>query len=414
MQAPRHRWFVFGAMSGVYFSFGIAVAAIAPMLTDVREDLDVSRGAMGFALGAWAMIYIGTSPIAGRFIDRFDLGWSLALGGVSVTGSLLLRAGAQGLGTLWLAVAFFGVFGPLVSASAPKLMASWFPDEAERRRGVGWYAMAPAIGGAITVAVTNPVLLVWFDSWRSVLVFEAGIAAVATLLWVLTWRWVDRPVETHSATAETADETTWRDLVASHEIRLILVVAFALFFLNHALGNWLPTVLEEFSGLSPSAAGAWVGAGGIVAIVSSGTIPAIADPSRMHLLVAAVMTVAAAALIAIVLAPEASHGPLSMLTFVRGALAPLAIITVLAAERVTPANAGLANGVWFSVAEVGGVTGPLTVGALADTTVGYEGAMLTVAGLSLFGAVVALISHQERRRRLDPGSASPRQPPASG
>ena len=82
--------------------------------------------------------------------------------------------------------------------------------------------------------------------------------------------------------------------------------------------------------------------------------------------------------------------------------------------RGRSASAGLASGVWFSVAEVGGVTGPLTVGALADTTVGYEGAMLTVAGVSLFGAVVALISHQERRRRLDPGSASPRQPPASG
>lgn len=387
-------------MSGVYFSFGVAVAAIAPMLTVVREDLGVSRGAMGFALGAWAMIYIGTSPIAGRFIDRFDLGWSLALGGVSVAGSLLLRAAAQGLGSLWLAVAFFGVFGPLVSASAPKLMASWFPDEAERRRGVGWYAMAPAIGGTLTVAITNPVLLVWLDSWRTVLVFEAGVAVVATAVWVLTWISVDRPEPTPVTDAAVDDRTTWRELVASTEIRLILVVAFALFFLNHALGNWLPTVLEEFSELSPSAAGAWVGAGGIVAIIASGTVPALARPDRMHLLVAAVMTVAAAALVAIVVAPVAAHGALSMLTFVRGALAPLAIITVLASERVTSANAGLANGLWFSVAEVGGVTGPLTVGALADTGAGYEGALLSVAGVSVFGAAVAVISHLERRRRL--------------
>jgi predicted MFS family arabinose efflux permease len=401
MTAARHRWLVFGAMSGVYFSFGIAVAAIAPMLTLVRADLGVSRGAMGFALGAWAMIYIATSPIAGRFIDRFDLGWSLALGGVSVAGSLLLRAAAQGLPSLWLAVAFFGVFGPLVSASAPKLMASWFPDEAERRRGVGWYAMAPAIGGALTVTITNPVLLVWFDSWRSVLVFEAGVAVVATLVWIVTWRLVEPPAPTSAGVdGHPADETTWRDLVASPEIRLILVAAFALFFLNHALGNWLPTVLEEFSGLSPSAAGAWVGAGGLVAIAASGTIPAFADPNRTHLYVAAVMTIAAVALIAIVVAPSASHGLLSMLTFVRGALAPLAIITVLAAERVSSANAGLANGVWFSVAEVGGVSGPLTVGALADTRVGYEGALLTIAGVSLLGAAVAVASHVERRRRL--------------
>ena len=399
--SPRHRWFVFGAMSGVYFTFGVAVAAIAPMLTVVRDDLGVSRGAMGFALGAWAMIYIATAPIAGRFIDRFDLGWSLALGGVSVAGSLLLRAGAQGLGTLWLAVAFFGVFGPLVSASAPKLMAIWFPDERERRRGVGLYATAPAVGGTITVAITNPVLLVWFDSWRTVLVFEAGLAVLATLIWIVTWRLVDRPTPasppTEVASAPVAD---WRTLLASREIQLILVVAVALFFLNHALGNWLPTVLAEFSGLSPSAAGAWVGAGGLIAMAASITVPTIARPERMHLLVAAVMTIAAVALIGIVVAPSSLHGAISMLTFVRGALAPLAIITVLAADRVNPANAGLANGLWFSFAEIGGVTGPLSVGALADTGAGYEGALIAVAAVSLLGAAVAVISHVERRRRL--------------
>ena len=114
-----HRWIVFSALCAVYTTFGIAVTAMAPMLPLVRQSLGVSRGAMGFALGAWALIYIATAPLAGRVIDRFDLGWSVALGGLSVTGSLLLRSIAQGVGTLWLAVAFFGVFGPLISASSP-------------------------------------------------------------------------------------------------------------------------------------------------------------------------------------------------------------------------------------------------------------------------------------------------------
>lgn len=400
MAGPQHRWFVFGAMSAVYFSFGIAVAAIAPMLTVVRNDLGVSRGAMGFALGAWAMIYIATAPVAGRFIDRFGLGWSLALGGVSVAGSLLLRASAQGLGTLWLAVAFFGLFGPLVSASAPKLMAVWFPDERERRRGVGWYAMAPSIGGTLAVAVTNPVLLVWFDSWRGVLAFEATIAVVATLVWVIVWNLVEQPdQETAGETTHPTPDVGWRGLLRSREIRLILVVALALFFLVHALGNWLPTILEEFSGMSPSAAGAWAGAGGLVGIACSGSVPAFASPSRMHLLLGAVMVVAAGALLLMVSTPSSIHGPLAIVTFVRGALVPLAVITLLNAERVTPANTGLANGLWFSVAEVGGVSGPLTVGALADRSVGYNGALLTVAAVALFGAAVAFASHREHRSR---------------
>ena len=161
---------------------------------------------MGFALGAWALIYIVTAPLAGRFIDRIDR-MVTCFGGLSVSGSLVLRAAAQGLGSLWLAIAFFGVFGPLVSASAPKLMATWFPDENERRRGVGWYSVAPAIGGTITLAVTNPVLLEWFDSWRQVLVFEATIGAVATTVWVVVWNRVERPTTTRAepAAAGSAD-----------------------------------------------------------------------------------------------------------------------------------------------------------------------------------------------------------------
>jgi predicted MFS family arabinose efflux permease len=95
--------------------------------------------------------------------------------------------------------------------------------------------------------------------------------------------------------------------------------------------------------------------------------------------------------------PSSIHGPLAIVTFVRGALVPLAVITLLNAERVTPANTGLANGLWFSVAEVGGVSGPLTVGALADRSVGYNGALLTVAAVALFGAAVAFASHREHR-----------------
>lgn len=384
-------------MCAIYVSFGVAVSAIAPMLTLVREDLGVSRGAMGLALGAWAMIYIATAPVAGRFVDRFGLGWSLALGGVSIGGSLLLRAGAQGLGTLWLAIAFFGVFGPLVSASAPKLMATWFPDEAERRRGIGWYAMAPAIGGTITIAATNPVLLVWFDSWRAVLVFEAGIALLATLVWILAWSVAEHPPAPNTATPTDASGIAGlRHLAGSREIRLILVAAFAIFFLVHALGNWLPTVLEERSGLSPSAAGGWVAAGGIVAIVCSGTIPALVDPMRVHLVQATLIAIAAGALVAITLAPEMAHGPLAIVTAVRGALIPLAIITLLAADRVTPLNAGLANGLWFSIAEIGGVTGPLSVGVFADTGVGYDGALLAVAAIGFLGAFVAVVSHRSR------------------
>lgn len=383
-------------MAFVYFSFGITVAAIAPMLTVVREDLGASRGEMGFALGAWALIYIVTAPIAGRFIDRFDLGWSIALGGVSVAGSLLLRAAAQGVGTLWLAVAFFGVFGPLISASAPTLVATWFPDEADRRRAVGFYAMAPAIGGTLTVAVTNPILLEWFDSWREVLVFEASIAVVATVVWVGVWRWLDKPPRPERPT--TAEKGSLRHLLGSAEVRLILVMAFAVFFLTHGLGTWLPTVLEEFGEMSPTAAGNWVGVAGILAIAASGTVPAATRADRIHLTIATLMAVSALALFGMAIGPTWAFGPLAIVLALRSAVIPLAIVSLLESDRVTPAVAGFANGVWFSVAEVGGVTGPLSVGAIADTDAGYAAAMTTVGVVAVGATGVAIATHRVASR----------------
>ncbi|NCG25301.1 MAG: MFS transporter, partial [Actinobacteria bacterium] len=170
MNASHHRWRVLLGLIGVYSAFGMAVTALAPMLTLVQEDIGASRGSMGLALGAWAFIFIFTAPLAGRFIDRFGIGWAVSLGGCSVAGSLLARANATSVSSMWLAVALFGVFGPLISASAPTFVARWFPDEAERRRAVGLYVIAPAVGGVAIVATTNSFLLPWFDdSWRTVL-----------------------------------------------------------------------------------------------------------------------------------------------------------------------------------------------------------------------------------------------------
>lgn len=401
MTAPRHRWVVFGGLVAVYFSFGIGVAAIAPMLTLVREDLGASRGQMGLALGSWTMIYIVTSPIAGRFIDRFDLGWSLFLGGCSVIGSLLLRAMADGVGTLWLAVACFGIFGPLVSASAPALMANWFPDERERRLGVGLYAAAPALGGTIIIAITNPVLLEWLGTWRRVLVLEAAIAAVCTVGWLVIWAWVERPDRLTGADDREGAGTV-RRLLRSTEVRLILVTAFALFFVIHSLGTWLPTVLEEHGGMSPAGAGGWVAAAGLIAIVLTATLPSQATPGRMHLLFISLLSVTVAAVALVSFGPVAAIGPAALITSARSPLVPIAIVTLLEADDVTPANAGLANGLWFSAAQVGGVSGPLILGAVADTALGYEGALTTVAVIGTLGVAVAVVQRCVHSRANGP------------
>ena len=179
---------------------GVILLAIPPMVDDVRAELGISRGMLGFALGAWSLLYIVTAPPAGQLIDRLGLRRSLTVGSLLVAVSAVMQAAAQGVVMLWLAIGIIGIGGPLVSLSAPKLVAVWFANPRERALAVGVYTSAPALGGVFALLLTNSVLLPVFGDWRSVLMFEATLNLVAALAWVLvSGRAPSEPVAQRSA-----------------------------------------------------------------------------------------------------------------------------------------------------------------------------------------------------------------------
>lgn len=383
------RWVIFSGMAAVYYAFGMMIMSIPPMITTVRDDLGISRTAMGLALGAWAFMFIGTAPPAGRIVDRIGLRWSILLGALVVAASGFARAAATGLGTLWLAVAIFGVGGPLVSASAPKLIAVWFDDPTERRVAVGVYTSAPALGGVTSLLLTNSVLLPATGSWRVVVVIYSAVGLVAAMYWLVVAR-VSPPV-TVADGAPTPPRASWRTLIESPGVRLALLLGLGTFFVNHGLASWLPNVLEENSGLSATAASTWVAVSIIIGIGANLTIPRLATDQRRSTVLQWVMGVMAVSLVTIAVAPPVVDVLATMTLGVRAAVVPLVIVCLMEADGVTRENMGAANGLWFSVSEVGGTTGPLAVGAVSDTAWGFGGSMvlLTVALLLSMTAIVA-------------------------
>ena len=107
------------------------------------------------------------------------------MGSAVVAASGFARAAADGLGSLWLAIALFGVGGPLISAGAPKAVGLWFGDERERRLAVGVYSTMPAIGGMFTLVLSNTVLMPLTGSWRTTVVVESLVIVVAGLAWLV-------------------------------------------------------------------------------------------------------------------------------------------------------------------------------------------------------------------------------------
>jgi hypothetical protein len=72
---------------------------------------------------------------------------------------------------------------------------------------------------------------------------------------------------------------------------------------------------------------------------------------------------------------------------------------------VGPQNMGTAYGLWFAVAEVGGVTGPLAIGRIGDSNVGFGGALMTMAAVC--GVVIILACRLRAVRGPTVGSDRP-------
>ncbi|MEM7340116.1 MAG: MFS transporter [Actinomycetota bacterium] len=403
----RPTWRPLGGVFAVYFAFGVVVTSIAPMLPLVRAELGASRAAMGFVLGAWAMIFIVTAPVAGRVIDRYGLRLALAVGGISVAASALARAGAESVTSLWFAVAIFGVGGPLISAGAPVFVRQSFADPVARSRAVSVYVVAPALGSVVTLATTNSVLLPWLGSWRAVLVAEAALALVATGAWWVLSASVSGPAPHRAAATTTRGAAQepggdgWRQLAhlvrSSPALALALGLAFPIFFLNHALNTWSPTLLATLADIGVGQAANWVALAGLLGIGAALTVPSLGSGSARRLVLAGVSLVLGMACLALALGPP-GLGPAAMLVVgVRAAMVPLAALLLMDAPGVDNRNAGVINGLWFSVGEVGGVSGPFVAGIVADSAFGFGGvAALLGAMATVTAALLVAVSRRQR------------------
>ncbi len=381
-QRHPYRWVIFGAMCNVYFAFGIILLAIPPMATAVRADLGVSRSVLGFALGAWALLYIVTATPAGRIIDRIGVRRAITIGSLLIATSATVQSVAQNAAMLWLAIGIIGVGGPLISLSAPKLVGDWFTDGRERAKAVGFYTSAPAIGGLFALALTNSVLVPVFGGWREVLAFEAALNLMAAATWwIVSRRAPSAPGAGPVAAARLPAWAASKALIAAPGVRLAMLLGIGAFFITQGLAAWLPDMLEEHSGLSSASASNWAAASLAIGIVARLAVPGLARPERRSLVLHAVMAALAVAMVVMAFGPTGSHVPAALVIGLRSTLNSLVILVLMEADQVTSANAGLAYGLWFSAVEVGGASGPPIVGAFGDADVGYTGALVAMAAM---------------------------------
>lgn len=378
-------WLAVAGVCGVYVSFGLALGVMAPLVDEISDDLLLSRSTMGSILGAWALIYVFTAVPAGAVVDRLGLRWSLFIGGLTITASLLLRSVATGPLSLFAAVAVFGIGGPLVSIATPKLVASLFDADA-RRLPTGLGVASPSLGTAIALAVTNPVLVPAFDgNWRPVLVVIATASFLATLGWLYASRAVAHVVQGATRT----DRTTITRLLRLRSMQIILIISLFSFFFSHALSNWLPEILAD-SGQSDNAAGYLAAISVTVGILGSLTISRLVPNARRPHALVAIFVIIGIMVVGLGSLPFAALlGALALLGFSRAGIIPLLFLEIMGDPDIGVSDIGAATGLFFAVGEIGGFTGPYAIGWVADATDGFTAATLLLTAIAAAAAVGA-------------------------
>ncbi len=399
--AEPHRWMMLAGVWVMYFSFGLVMTAIAPLIGVVRADLGLSNTAMGGALGIWPLIYIGAAIPAGLFIDRFGVRAALLIAGLAICISALGRAAALGYVSLLAAIAVFGIGGPLLSVGAPKIISRWFASR-ERGLAMGVYMSSIIMGNITALTLTNGVLMPLFDnSWRLVLASYAAVALAAATAWLLiTAHPVSRAVaQLERGTDRQRGLAVYARLIRLPTVQIILLLGVCMFVFGHAWANWTPEFLIGM-GFSRVAAGNWAALPVAVGIIASLTLPRLAtDARRLKLLAGLALLAGVTTWMLWLQRPEILLLTLLLQGIARSCLSPITILALMEAREIDTSQMGPAGALFFTVAEMGGVLGPLLFGLLLDTTGGFRAPleMLMVTSgvmLALIGALAKVEGRQ--------------------
>jgi len=389
---PEHnasyKWVIFSGVFGVYLGFGMVAMSLAPLVGEIRSDLNLTRGEIGIALGTWQFIYIGTSPIAGRIVDRLGVEYSLAIGAFLVFISGITRSLVDDLPTLCMAVALFGIGGPLISACAPTAAGLWFTDERERKFAVGAFTSAPVVGSIVVLIMSNSVLMPLTNSWRWTIATETLVIAFALLFWISIAEFkVQKVQNVEKEKRETFK--IWKSIVDSAEIKIIFFLGVTMFFLSHGLGGWMPEILREHIGFSSMAASNWTAASYGIGILVSLLLPSRTRRENFSFIFTCILLVIVASLIAIMFLPSYMIPVSVMIAGSRSALIPLVILALMESPKLNIKQMGTAYGLWFASAEIGGVLGPVSAGRMADSMFGYDGVLWLMIAVCLMMILLA-------------------------
>ena len=385
-----YRWVILALVWLPYAAFGLISRSIAPLVTPIVSDLRMSYAEMGLVLGSWQLTYIIVGIAAGTVTDRLGVRRAVFIGALIMGLSVMLRFFVTGFVPLLLTVALFGAGAPLVTIGAPTAISQWFSGRS-RGTAVGIYTTSPSVGGLLALAGTNSLVMPLAGfSWRLTFVYFGAVTLAIAVIWLIWARDAEKPGTGNRASVV----QMFVRLIKVPRIRAFFIGGLLTFATSHGMTNWLPKLFESH-GVDPTESGLLASIPMFAGIFSVLFIPAL-TPSRFRSRAVAVM--ATADVIALTLLVLSTGVPMYLGLVLFGLAAfgifPIWMLMLMDSPEVGSQSMGIASGVFFAIAEIGGFSGPLLLGTLYDFTGSFMTGVFSLAAFNLVIIAMALFIRQ--------------------
>ncbi|MFX1481763.1 MAG: CynX/NimT family MFS transporter [Promethearchaeota archaeon] len=378
-KSSRYRWVILAIAWLAYFAFGLILSSIPPLVNTISIDLSLSYSDMGIILGSVILMYIPLAVPIGVGIDRFGQKKMITIGLLLISASAILRSLVFNFETLFLAVFLFGFGGPIVSVGLAKVIALAFEGR-ERGLASGVYMTGVAVGSASALALTNSLVLPFVGSWRNVFSFYGITGLIIAICWILLAR--EFPISSEQNGRQLQFRKMVMSLLGRKSVWVVAIIGSTTFLVLYGFGNWLPTILEE-KGMTSVDAGYLASIPTWVGLVGSAIIPGFTVTGSRKPVIGALLLIEG---ISVYIAGVSCCLSLVLVLVIygiaSGAMMPLMLVVMMDLPEVGAEYTGIASGLFFSVGEVMGFTGPILVGYLKDLTGSF------VPPLLLLGLIV--------------------------
>ncbi|MGH3098431.1 MAG: MFS transporter [Streptosporangiales bacterium] len=369
--------------SVVFLSLNLraSIAALGPVLPQVRDDLGLGRAAAGLFTTVPVLCFGVLAPLAGWMATRWGAERALVAGvlglavGVAVRSYGSVAAAFAGTVLLGAGITVANVVVPIVVKR----------DFAAIGPVTGAYSASLTGGAAIAAAVSAPLAFAAGLGWQVSLLLWSAPALGAAAVWTFRRRSRPSTARVGAVLPEPAGRV-WRSGTA-WALAGFMATQSLLFYAANA---WLPVILQA-QGVSPSHAGYTLSAFNIVGIASALVAPSIASRTRdQRWLALCICGGWAVGVLGLLFVPALYPLWALLAGFAQGAAIALAVTLIVlrsARQGVVHNLSGMVQGVGYALAALG----PLLLGVLRDATGSWAAPLWFLVGVVVVMSGVSIV-----------------------